>query len=82
MNFPWKENATLVRMAAPDRTDDQSSEILFEGRLLDLAKKVQAMTPLDRRGLRLSLPDRNIRPRSFQDEALSALIESIPRFDV
>jgi hypothetical protein len=80
MNFPWKENATLVRTVAADQPDDQSSEILFEGPLLELAKKVQAMKPLDRRGLRLSLPDRNVRPRTFQDEALLALVESIPRF--
>jgi hypothetical protein len=80
MNFPRKESATLVRTAAAGQADDQSCEILFEGPLLDLAKKVQAMKPLDRRGLRLSLPDRHVRPHTFQDDALSALVESIPRF--
>jgi hypothetical protein len=80
MNFPWKENATLVRTAAEGKADDQSSEILFEGPLLELAKRVQSMKPLDRRGLRLSLPDRHVRPHTFQDDALSALVESIPKF--
>lgn len=79
MNFPWNENATLVRTAAAGKPDDQSSEILFEGPLLALAKKVQAMKPTDRRGLRLSLPDRPVRPHTFQDGALVALIDSIPR---
>jgi len=78
MNFPWKENATLVRTAAAGRADDQSSEILFEGPLLAVAKKVQAIKPLDRRGLRLSLPDRHVRPHTFQDDALTALVDSIP----
>lgn len=41
MNFPWKENATLVRMAAAGQSDDQSSEILFEGPLLALAIRVR-----------------------------------------
>lgn len=77
MNFPWKENATLVRTAAAGWGDDQSSEILFEGPLLALAKKVQAMKPIDRRGLRLSLPDRHVRPHTFQDDALAALVDSI-----
>jgi hypothetical protein len=46
--------------------------------LLALALKVKAMKPLDRRRLRLSLPDRGVRPRSFQDEALAALVDNIP----
>ena len=76
-DFPWKENATLVRMAAAGQTDDQSTELLLEGSLLSLAKKVQAMKPFDRRGLRLSLPDRHVRPHTFQDDALAALVDSI-----
>ncbi len=79
MNFPWKENATLVRTPASGQADDQSSEILFEGPLLELAKRVQSMKPVDRRGLRLSLPDRHVRPHTFQDGALSVLVDSIPR---
>ena len=79
MNYPWKESATLVRTAAAGQSDDQSSTILFEGPLLALAKKVQAMSPVDRRGLRLSLPDRHVRPHTFQDDALMALVEGIPR---
>ena len=78
MEFPWEEHATLVRMAAAGQTDDQSTEILFEGSLLALAKKVQSMNQADRRGLRLSLPDRHVRPHTFQDDAWAALVDSIP----
>jgi len=79
MNFPWNENATLVRTVGASQPDDQSATILFEGPLLALAMKVRAMKPGDRRGLRLSLPDRHVRPRTFQDDALTALVDSIPR---
>lgn len=78
MNIPWKEHATLVRVAGADQTDGQS-EILFEGPLFSLVQKVQQMKPIARRGLRLSMPDRQVRPFGFQDEALTALIEQIPR---
>ena len=78
MSYPWKENATLVRMAAADRTDNQAPEILFEGSLIVLAKRVHSLKPLDRRGLRISLPDRQVRPHTFQDDSLTALIDSIP----
>jgi hypothetical protein len=37
------------------------------------------MAPLDRRGLRLSLPARPVRPHTFQDDVLAALVGSIPR---
>ena len=78
MKFSWKENATLVRMAAAGQMDDQTSIILFEGPLLAPALKVKAMEPLDRRGLPLSLPDQDVRLRTFQDEALAALVDNIP----
>lgn len=77
-NFPWKENATLVRMAAAGQADDPLSELLFKGPLLTLALRVRAMKPLNRRGLRLSLPDRHVRPYTFQADALAELVDSIP----
>ena len=78
MDFPWKEEAILVRLLKVEFADDQSSEILFEGPLLMIARKVRDMKIVDRRGLRLSLPNRQVRPHKFQDEALSALVENIP----
>ena len=78
MEFPWKEQATLVRILGLDTSDDQASEILFEGPLLVVAKKVRAMSAGERRGLRLSLPDRHVRPHTFKDETLTALVENIP----
>lgn len=79
MEFPWKEQATLVRLLNVNRADDQTGDILFEGPLLALARTVREMPAVERRGLRISLPDRHVRPHTFQDDSLSALIESIPR---
>lgn len=78
MDYPWKEQATLVRMASPWPSDDQTCEILFESSLLALAIKVREMKSNDRRNLRLSLPDRQVRPHTFQGDALTALIDRIP----
>jgi hypothetical protein len=78
IDFPWKEQATLVRFLSVDKPHDQASEILFEGPLLAVAQRVRAMPARERRGLRLSLPDRHARPHSFQDDALTALIENLP----
>lgn len=79
MDYPWNEQATLVRMASAGLADDQSCEILFESTLLALAIKVRDMKTTDRRGLRLSLPDRQVRPHTFQGESLAALIDRIPQ---
>lgn len=76
--LPWNEQATLIRLSATDGIGDHGFEILFEGPLLQLAKRVRAMPALERRGLKISLPDRHVRPHTFQNEALTALIESIP----
>jgi hypothetical protein len=45
---------------------------------LRIGGKVRAMPAVERRGLRMSLPDRHLRPHTFQDDALSALVENIP----
>jgi len=78
MDYPWKEQATLVRFIKTESADDQAGEILSEGSLLSLAKKVRSMKAIERRGLRMSLPDRHVRPHTFQDGSLLALIENIP----
>ncbi|SFN72310.1 hypothetical protein SAMN05428984_0392 [Sphingomonas sp. OK281] len=79
MDLPWKEQATLVRMPTADQADDQSSTILFEGSLFALAVRLRDMKASERRGLRLSLPDRHVRPHSFQGETLADLIDRIPK---
>ncbi|WP_380784805.1 hypothetical protein [Sphingomonas sp. R86521] len=81
MDIPWNEEATLVRMSRVDAAGDPSGEILFEGSLLTIALRVRAMKPAERRGLRLSLPNRKVRPHTFQDGSLAALIEDIPSTD-
>lgn len=78
MDFPWKDQATLVRITPGQSFDGYSGEILFEGTLLAMTRKVRDMKRDQRKGLRISLPDRHVRPNSFQDEALSSLIESMP----
>lgn len=78
MDLPWNEQATLVRLRTVDHANDQPCEILFEGSLLALATRVREMKPLARNGLRLSLPDRKVRPHMFQGVALTALIDRIP----
>lgn len=66
-------------MASAGMVDDQSCEILFESSLLALAIKVRDMKSSDRRGLRLSLPNRQVRPHTFQGDTLTALLDRIPR---
>jgi hypothetical protein len=58
--------------------DDQSSEVISEGPLRDMVSKVRDMKALERRGLRISLPDRRIRPYAFKDADLDALIKQLP----
>jgi hypothetical protein len=77
MDFPWTEAATLVRMPA-EQKDDEANELLFEGSLLSMAKRVRAMRPIERRRLKISLPDRIVRPHTFKDDSLTALIDDIP----
>jgi hypothetical protein len=79
MDFPWNEEANLVRLIEVEFADDHSTKILFEGPLITVARRVLAMKPSERKGLRLSLPNRQVRPYTFQDDALAALIEHIPR---
>ncbi|HXH15410.1 MAG TPA: hypothetical protein VNJ10_04700 [Sphingomonas sp.] len=78
MDFPWKENGTLVRQISASASGDESGEILFEGTLLAMVRKVRAIDRNDRKGLRISMPDRHVRPYSFQGEALSSLVENMP----
>jgi hypothetical protein len=58
--------------------DDQASEVLFEGPLRDMVAKVRDMKALERRGLRISLPDRRVRPYAFKGADLDALIKQLP----
>jgi hypothetical protein len=77
MDFPWAEAATLVRMPAA-QSNDEASELLFEGTLLAMAHKVRAMKSIERRHLKISLPNRLVRPHTFKDDALTALIDDLP----
>ena len=45
MDYPWKEQATLVRVFNFDKSDAQQSEILFEGPLLTLAECARCRQP-------------------------------------
>jgi len=83
MDIPWKENATLVRMAGTSTTgDEEDVQILFEGPLSAMVARVRGMSPLERKRLRISLPDRNARPNSFQNEAITMLMDKLPRAQI
>jgi hypothetical protein len=66
MDFPWTERATLVRILKSDTADQRAKEVLFEGSLLDLVKRIRSMRATERHGLRLTLPDGHARPHTFQ----------------
>lgn len=79
MDIPWNEHATMIRMAGKSHTGiDEEVEVLFEGPLRDMVKRVKAMTRSERKRLRISMPDRRVRPHSFQDAAIDALIDKLP----
>ena len=74
MDIPWNELATLIRIK--DRTSEAEAdrEVLFEGPLYSVVAKVAATPSEARRGFSVSLPDRRIRPHTFDTHGLSALI--------
>ena len=69
----------MVRTLNGRNRGDEIGDILFEGTLLGMAIKAKDIAKEARSGLRISLPDRRVRPYSFQDEALSNLIDNIPK---
>lgn len=87
MDIPWNELATLIRIT--DRTNgaEAAREILFEGPLFRVVAKVAGTPKEARRGFSVSLPDRRVRPHTFDGHALSALVtdptrppsEAVPR---
>ncbi|KQN33588.1 hypothetical protein ASE88_00720 [Sphingomonas sp. Leaf38] len=77
MDIPWNELATLIRIK--DRTSNAAAdrEILFEGPLYRVIEKVSD-TPIEaRRGYSVSLPDRRVRPHTFDEHALVAMIADL-----
>lgn len=70
--IPWRDRATLVRLGI--RSDD-TAEILFEGTLAQMVRRVSLKSSAERSRLRISLPDRRVRPFSFEGAALTTLIE-------
>jgi hypothetical protein len=70
--IPWKESATLSRRVSG--RDGTNTEIVMEGPLTAVVRAVDAMPADDRRGLRIALPDRRVRPFLFEDASLAALL--------
>ncbi|MCK8455294.1 hypothetical protein [Sphingomonas faeni] len=79
MGIPWSELATLIRVT--DRTSEigASREILQEGPLHRVVETVAAMPRDARRGLSVSLPDRRVRPHTFDRHEIDALIMDLGR---
>ncbi|WP_156362099.1 hypothetical protein [Sphingomonas sp. Leaf208] len=79
MGIPWNELATLIRIKGRTNEAEADREILFEGPLYRVIEKV-AGTPVEaRRGFSVSLPDRKVRPHTFDGHALLALIADLKR---
>jgi len=77
MDVPWNELATLIRIKDRTGNTEADREILFEGPLYRVIEKV-AGTPIEaRRGYSVSLPDRRVRPHTFDGHALVALIADL-----
>lgn len=77
MDIPWNELATLIRIKDRTSSAEADREILFEGPLYKVIEKVAA-TPIEaRRGYSVSLPDRRVRPHTFDGHALGALIADL-----
>jgi len=71
-DLPWKERATAVgRSGASEATE---AMLLFEGTLLEVARSLACWSERDLRRVRLSMPDRQVAPRSFEREALVEVI--------
>ncbi len=74
MNIPWNELATLVRITDRSNGAEADRQILFEGPLYRVIAKVAGTPKEGRRGFSVSLPDRRVRPHTFDGHALLALI--------
>ncbi len=74
-DMPWTESATLVRLGK--RSHDAEAQILFEGTLEQIARRVANFAVSDRVKLRVSLPDRMVRPHTFEGSTLDALVDKV-----
>ncbi len=79
-DMPWTESATLVRLA--QGSDDTGTEILFEGTLEQMTRRVTIVPRSKRTGMRISLPDRKVRPHTFEGAALDALVDKLASLGV
>ena len=74
MDIPWNELATLIRITDRSSGLEADRQILFEGTQYRVVAKVAGTPKEDRRGFSVSLPDRRVRPHTFDGHALLALI--------
>jgi hypothetical protein len=72
--IPWQEQATLIRFAGRTSGAEADREIVLEAPLYRVVAKVAAMKETERRGLSISLPDRQVRPFTFDEYSIAALI--------
>jgi hypothetical protein len=72
--IPWNDEATLIRLAGRTSGAVADREIVLEAPLYRVVAKVAGMLEIERRGLSISLPDRQVRPFTFDEYALPALI--------
>ena len=72
--IPWNELATLIRIKDRISGAETEREILHEGPLYSVIAKVAATPKEARRGFSVSLPDRRVRPHTFDEYGLESLI--------
>lgn len=75
MDTPWNESATVTRSVSRSGNEEATREILFEGPLHQVVDKIAGMSFEARKGFSISLPDRQVRPHTYDNHALKALID-------
>ena len=75
MDTPWNENATVTRSVDRIGNEEATREILFEGPLHQVINKIAGMSSEARKSFSISLPDRQVRPHTYDTHALKALID-------
>jgi hypothetical protein len=72
-NVPWSEPATAISRSMG--ASEFSATVLFEGTLLQVALALSKRSRTDLKNVRVSLPERQAAPRTFEGDALYALLD-------
>ncbi|RYF08774.1 MAG: hypothetical protein EOO77_24925 [Oxalobacteraceae bacterium] len=76
-DIPWREAAVLIREGRDPDTNEATREIVQEGSLRDVIFDVRQTTSDQRTRLKITLPDRRVRPYQYAGEEITALIHAL-----